>query len=331
MNEKQVIKLFQSITDIDERFIEEAAVSSAPLQKKPWLPWTVAACLCLLMAGTYLHWQTQRLLPSQLSPATVSQEDAVHKEEYLTISEDGSITIPLPRVELSSDTLADMVAFFIYQGRYYQKYEELLFDQSGLVGQYLGTAIGLIDEWTPKDGYVELAGSVTGDFYSVNGYDPAFMLCMKESDDSLAIYICNNGITLHYGRELYEDRLHLKENYQAVQYESRASWYYGRQDVHTLAEPENDAVVAFLDALNQAAFLPDSAICFQDAETPLYDFSAESEFWHVYFQMTDGTCVQLRLHEGGYVRFEGILDVCVRVPADIFEDFCDLLVSDSQS
>ena len=74
-------------------------------------------------------------------------------------------------VSLSANENAAMLAFFIYQGRCYVQYEWIDHGDA-LVGEYLGTATGLIDEWTPQEGYVDLAGSVQGDFYAVNGYDP---------------------------------------------------------------------------------------------------------------------------------------------------------------
>ena len=102
---------------------------------------------------------------------------------------------------------------------------EWLEDNGAIAGEPLGTATGLIDEWTPKDGYVELAGSVSGEFYTVNGFDPSFMLCMKHDDRRISTYICNSGITLKYGSDLYEDRLHLSKNNISAEYESRESWY----------------------------------------------------------------------------------------------------------
>ena len=65
-------------------------------------------------------------------------------------------------------------------------------DSSKIVGEYLGTATGLIDEWTPRDGYVELAGSVEGDFYSVKGYEPSFLLCMQK-EGTVSLYVREGG------------------------------------------------------------------------------------------------------------------------------------------
>ena len=81
------------------------------------------------------------------------------------------MTIPPLEVSLSSELAADMIGFFIYEGRCYVQYNHID-NGTDLIGEYLGTATGLIDEWTPKEGYVDFAGSVRGDFYSVKGYDP---------------------------------------------------------------------------------------------------------------------------------------------------------------
>ena len=70
------------------------------------------------------------------------------------------VTIAPLRVDLYDhpDAEVDMEALFIYDGRCYVQYGSLA-DASHLAGDYLGTATGLIDEWTEKDGYVDLAGA----------------------------------------------------------------------------------------------------------------------------------------------------------------------------
>ena len=131
---------------------------------------------------------------------------------------DKGVTIPKLEVSLSAESSADMLGFFIYQGNCYVHYD-WIYDDVDIIGKHLGAATGLIDEWTPRDGYVEFAGSVKGDFYEVKGYDPSFMLCMKHTDGSISLYVCDTGITLKYGSELYTDRLDLAGNYTSVQYE----------------------------------------------------------------------------------------------------------------
>ena len=336
MNEARAIRLFHAITQISDTLIEEASgealiektqgtpdgnipkkKASAPKKLPPWA--AAAACLCLLLAA--LSWQSLRTA----GDGRPGPEPSLAQESAQAANE--GVTIPPMQPSLNAGALADMIRFFIYQGRCYAAYGEPVAGRPELRGDYLGTATGLIDEWTPADGYVELAGSVKGDFYALNGYDPAFLLCMDEGG-ALRLYACNNGITLVKGSELYEERLHLAENYESVQYENRASWFYGLGDIRTLADPQNDALREFLKALNQAVFQPDQDICFQGGEVRLYETVSDSELGHLFFQMKDGTCVELRIHEGGYVRFEGILNACLRVPADVFASLCDWLEAD---
>ena len=66
---------------------------------------------------------------------------------------------------------------FCWSSLYYENFSEA----EGIVGEHLGTVTGMIDEWTPEEGYVDFAGSICGDFYSVKGYDPEFMLCISDS------------------------------------------------------------------------------------------------------------------------------------------------------
>lgn len=276
--------------------------------------WAVAAaCLCIMVAGAaFLH--------TNPSPARTEGTG-------ITISENG-VTIPPINVTLSSNggEAFDMIPFFIYQERCYVGYENFQ-EPVNFVGRYRGTAIGLIDEWTPKDGYVEFAGSVRGDFYEVKGYDPSFMLCLKNVDATFTTYICNNGITLKYGSELYEDRLHLSDNFKSIQYESRASWYYSKNELYQM-NGGNDIVVDFIDALNSARFVPWESVSLGQGNT---DNISDIELYHLYFGMKDGTTVHLRLRKDGYVLFQGILDICVQLPGERYDALLKLLDSHTNS
>ncbi len=256
-----------------------------------------AACLCLIVFGTVL-WQ------KAAKPALTNGDAGLSG---------GGVTIPKREVSLSADGEADMIGFFIYHGSCYVQYEWM--DSADIVGEYLGTATGLIDEWTPKDGYVELAGSVRGDFFAAKGYDPAFMLCMKDASGAVSTYICNSGITLRAGSELYEDRLHLSDRYVAVQYESRQSWYYSMNEVYQIDEAGPE-ITGFIEQLDKAGFMLWKSVPAKEGltDSSIYD----TEIFHVYFKMDDGTTVRLRLYENGYVRFQGLLDVCVQVPEECF-------------
>ena len=304
MKEKRE-KLYDSLTNVREDFVEEA--QAAPSAKRhAWVRWcALAACLCLVVVGTVVWkpWSQGENKPAS-PPASAAQTAK-------------GITIPKAEVTLSQTdgVEADMLAFFIYQGRCYLQYDRLDHG-SDLVGEKVGTATGLIDEWTPKEGYVELAGSVSGDFYTVRGFDPAFMLCMKEEGDAVQLFVCNNGITLYQGSELFEDRLGLSDGLKAVTYEDEDSWYDGKEDIHTLHDL--DAVKTLIAAMDKAQFqLSDQADLYEEKK----DGGLSKELYHVYCKLDNGVTVTLRLFQGGYVTFTGLPDACVQVPEATFDAF----------
>lgn len=304
MKEKRE-KLYDSLTNVREDFVEEAQAATSA--KRPaWVRWcALAACLCLLVAGTVVWkpWSQGGSKPA--GPPTSAAQTAK------------GITIPKAEVALSQTegVAADMLAFFIYQGRCYLQYD-WIDHGSDLVGEKVGTATGLIDEWTPAEGYVELAGSVSGDFYTVRGFAPAFLLCMKEEGNAVQLFVCNNGITLYRGSELFEDRLGLSDGLKAVTYEDEDSWYDGEEDIHILHNL--DAVKTLIAAMDEAAFqLSDQADLYEEKK----DGGLSKELYHVYCKLDNGVTVTLRLFQGGYVTFTGLPDACVQVPEATFDAF----------
>lgn len=297
-------RLLDALGKMDEDLIAEAAPGKKPPKKAKtavWVKWgALAACLCLVVAGgiwKLLTLPTKGELPS----------------EY-TVSEKG-ISIPALEVSLAKETAAmsDMIGFFIYEGRCYVYYENFS-EAEAVVGEYLGTVTGMIDEWTPEEGYVDLAGSIQGDFYSVKGYDPEFMLCTKAGNGIVSMYICNNGITLKYGKELYEDRLHLSGNIVGVQYESRDSWFYSKEEVYEL-DKEEAYIREFIEKLDAGEFL----LCRDVIEQEGWEHIVDAEIYHMSFLMEDGTKIHLRLHENGYVRFQGLTELCVKIPTETYD------------
>ncbi len=288
-------RLLEAIGEIDDALIEGARDTASAKTKAPvWVRWgSLAACLCLVVVGILLFRELQT-------------GDRVRS--YYTVDKNG-VTIPQREFSLAADPMTDMIGFFIYGGRTYVAYQWIP-DAGALVGAYLGTATGMIDEWTREDGYVECAGSVMGDFHLVNGYDPSFLICMP-SGAGATVYICDSGITLKYGAELYEDRLHLSENAAAVRFETAESWYYGRKEQYDLSMEQLTAI-GFSDALNEALFVP-------------WDEIAAEELYHMYMETRDGLTIHLRLYEDGYVRFSGLYDVCVQLPRTTFDTLRELL------
>lgn len=302
-------RILNALGNVDDSYIEEAAPGKSRKARYGWVKWvSAAACLCIVLMGVLVFRGEE-------------QSAAVSNGSGITVSEEG-VYIPPTKVILSKsdDAVHDMIGFFIYQGRCYVQYT-WVYEEADFVGEYLGTAAGLIDEWTPAEGYVELAGSVSGDFYSVKGFDPEFMLCMVR-DDAVELYINDNDLTLKTGADLFENRLHLSENYTNVTYETRESWFYSKDEVSTINEENVEIIEDFITAIDEAPFMRTEDIPLSEGQNNIYD---DLEIYHVYFETESGIPIDLRLYEGGYVRFEGIIGACVKADEEHFEEFVNIL------
>lgn len=296
MREKQ---LLHALGEVNEQYIEEAAPGRPAKKQRSWVKWVaVVACLCLGIFGAGL------LAKHYLVPP--------NPQGGITVSKDG-VTIP-PVEWKPSEGVADMMGLFVYQGRVYREYEWLDEDVD-FVGEYLGTVNGTIDEWTKQDDYVEWAGTVSGDVYTVEGMNPNFMLCMKWEDGSVQTYINNNGLILKTGADLFETRLNLTGNYEEVKCQTASDWFRGEKNDILLGEAYDGVVAEFVSALNEAPFMRIADIPLAEGQDSVYD----REQYHVFFRMNNGITVHLRLMEGGYVWFQGLQGVCVQVEDAAFE------------
>lgn len=268
--------------------------------------------------------ETRAYLCIKLSEGTINDID---KNVISELSEMGWISAAASGVTIEkrkidppkANVVADMIAFFIYNNRSYVSYETID-DAQPLIGEYLGRASGSIDEWSDEDDYVNFSGSVSGDIYTVNGMDKEFMLCINYGDGSITTYINDNDITLTYGSELFSDRLHLKDNYTVVKYQTRDNWYYDKSEP---IEIENyDIITRFVEALDNAPFMYLSDIPLSDSATDVY---SDKEIYHLFFEMKNGMTVHLRVFSGGYVSFSVINNICVKIDTAIFEELINNL------
>lgn len=264
-------------------------------KKTLWLKWTaLALCLCLAIAGC--------------SPVK-------------------GVTIPPFELSLSAPAMAmvETVGYFTYEGRYYIQYDQL--HDTEHMGEYLGTVPGLLQEWTPEDGLVDFAGRPYGDVYTVEGYDPSFILCKQEVPGApVFIYINNNGITLTYGSELFEDRLHLSRDLLSAQYESPESRFTEKGEPYEI-NTDNKVLRDLLSELNSAPFLLSDSVPLPEGVTYL----RASQLYWLYFQTKTGMPIQLTLHENGYICFDGTDMVCQKLSDETYRALLDLMNNHTDS
>lgn len=297
--------LAEAMDQVSDRHIQDAIDYQKKKHRILRRGWAiVAACLCVVICGAVV-WQHTGNAPAQKDPPEAAKK---------------GVTIPPMKVFLSDPEgiAADMVAFIIYEGRCYVEIQQEIED--ALVGEHLGTSTGKIDEWTPKEGYVDLAGSVAGDFYAVKGYDPEFMVCMSGYAGRMMLLVNNNGITLNKGTELFENKLHLEGNFDKVRYQSGYDYYNDNGNMRSFGESYEQALVEFVKALNQGKFMLTDDIPLKEGQSDVY---GSLETCHLYFQKEDGMVVHLQCFEGGYVQYAGVPDVCIKIDQKVFDAVYD--------
>lgn len=223
---------------------------------------------------------------------------------------DGIYIPPDPMPEAPDPGVAvDMVGFFIYNGRLYTQTGQ--YAAISLRDGYVCTVTGDIDEWSGADEYVEGASSVAGDVYAVKGYDTSFRLCMDGPDGLIEFYECLSGLALQSGQDLFGDLLRI-ENYVGAYYVLDADW---ENDIDARHELDPGSLDVFISLL---------------LVSPMQDWGRDSENGdifghgfaeaHLYFTLSDGTTVPLRLFENGCVMYDGsAARVCAYMPGAIFD------------
>lgn len=313
---------------VEERYIEEAAEGMDAATREPgvlhpvtgrsrvsgWKKWTaLAACFCLIVAGGGKLWwdSLSRDLPLD---GEIKLPDG--SEEY---HGDG-IWIPYMELpETDEGIMADMIACVVYKGGIYAHFTDGYYDEDaetvrGLLGEKLGTAKGNLDEWSTQDAYTEeFAGSICGDVYAVKGYDTSFRIAVA-GDDYVLFLERLNGIVVDTGADIFEERLHLAENWKSVAYLDHETWNHGERPVEPEpVELQGDVWDAFLTEINagklENLWHKNPAEMEEASGRNIYDRIV----LHLYVTMQDGTVNQLRISEDGYVLYEGLLWYGVKI------------------
>ena len=152
---------------IDDELLEDVNMlrSGNPLKRsRIWMRYvSAAACVCIILGGMLF---VSRFYNMKSYPESDGADNEMMAEGADGLSGSGDtgalgVTIPKTEISIEPNSTADLLAFFIYDGRLYVQYE-WIYDHPELAGEYVGTATGNIDCFTPKKEYVDFAGSVSG-------------------------------------------------------------------------------------------------------------------------------------------------------------------------
>lgn len=309
--------LFKGLGKIDEDLIEGAANAKNKKFKKPLSKLVIASCLCFVVLSILIMKPDIEDIPKQ---------SQVSKTESPNIVKDkNSILVPKITLPESDNTIsADMIGLIVYKGNIYtqgESYEgEEVASLKAMVGKRLGYAMGNIDEWSEQSEYgTEFAATVEGSVYEVIGYSPDFRICIKESYiteegktiEYISFYENLNGIELAKGKDLFEDRLQLFDNWDKVKYVTHDNWDnsssvdYVYKDLINISKEDIDY---FLEELSTSQFV-------DMLGSDIYDKPNH----HIYFYLKDNIRVELRLFEGGYVGYQPLGWYFVKMPGEIFD------------
>ena len=290
------------LDNIDPALVERAVQTEQRLPRtkpRPWLKWASAAACLLLCVGALFA-----VAPWTREPTPVGE----------------GVTIPMAEVYLATpkDGQFDMAGLFIYNGKVYRQFDWV--QNTKLAGRYVCTVTGLIDEWTPQDGYVELAGTITGDMHAVKGYDPSYLLC-EVFDDEIILYLNNSGLTLYNGEDWYGDVFRLRGNVKRVTCKTQPAYSNSVDKEGEFGKEHRQLLSRLIDALYEAPFLYSEDAPLENKESGMN----VNLLYRMKVELDDGVTLSLRLHRDGYVVCEGIGSVCVKLDETIYEELISAL------
>lgn len=288
-------------------------------KKRRWIPWAAAACLLLAVGVATMRGRpeviTEPIPETHTLPAPVNSETGVWIPP-----------IELPKPEEAA--MADMIACVVVDGNLYTQgetcYDEDAARVEPLLGEKLGDATGTIDCFSDDSEYEKpFASTLAGEVYTVQGYDADFRVAVRnvDSEGRLSVWFLDhlNGIYLNTGADLFETRLHLRDRISSIQWQAHSDWDWNRGGIQD-AELSEESWSAFLDAVDTGEFVnawqPDEPFYEGRPNSSIYDTPNQT---HLFLMMADGSRVELRLIEGGYVGYAPLGWYFVRIPGEAFD------------
>lgn len=295
-------KLQDAIGEIRDDYIADADIKVIG-KRNTAIRWgALAACVCLAVVGV-LKLNDRSDIPQG---STDTDTKAVYTDKVVLPDTDGNVQV-------------DMIGCLVYKGHVYTQSTDFSDNASAvkhLIGDYIGEAKGTLDEWSTQDEYAtELASTYTGSVYTVKGYSEDFRLCIcVKSDDGEWIQFLDNfdGIGLSTGKDLFEDRLHIKGNIKQATFLTHEDWNNADLNYQALDKITAEQLDEFVEQLCKSPF---ERIDYEKAPE-FYEAEVQG---HLYLDMNDGTRVELRLIDGGYVGCQELGWFFVKMPGAVFD------------
>jgi len=333
----------RNISNVDNDLIVEAEASMETKKKRlRWTRWfSIAACFFLVALIGVSEWRTGLFNHEN---SKTQDKTMNHKDGYVEKDSDSNDSVVSNNTDSTSDAQTeyriytdsidlpknisngvemDMIGCLVYKGKVYTQTTSYYNSNPNfnlvekLVGVYVGEAKGTLNEWSTQSDYAtELASTYSGSVYKVKGYSEDFRLCiyMKAGDESWIDFLDNyDAIGLNTGEDLFEKRMHITDNIESVSYLTHYDWNEG--DVSNCKELTSITMEQFENFLNELDHSPFERI--DDTKNPnFYDTEPQG---HLYLNMRDGTCVEMRLIEGGYVGCQNLGWIYVKMPGELFD------------
>ena len=282
--------------------------------------------LCLVAILGVGIWQSDILgqpdavLSGDVPSQSESSDGDTLEDMSLSSPEYAVYTDPVNLPENTSGVAVDMIGCLVYKGKVYTQsadfYQYDAVTAQQLVGEYVGEAKGTLDCWSSQEDWAtEFASTYSGPVYKVKGYSEEFRLCIyvnQGQEEWLQILDNYDGIGLNSGADLFEERLHITGNVESVTYRTHDDWEKQNSEKPLTGVPE-EVMNEFFRELCSSPF-----VRIDPESDPGFYENAKTQ-GHLYLNMKDGTVVELRLIDGGYVGYERLGWIFVKMPGELFD------------
>ena len=312
--------IFEAFGAVDDALIEQAL----PKEKSRAPRWLApAAAACLLGAIAVSVMAANGVFGSRGKDTDAMDQPAHTAEAVIETANPTAKPTSKPREETSAPEMdVEWIPFFVHDGCMYQGYQLLPYT-AGCIGEYLGDSVFAAEYNKAIKDYAELTGSASGPVYTVKGVDPEIMLCMREQNGAIHLYVNGDKHDFADGGALYEGLLHISECTAGVKYIPYEAFLGSREEYYLLRPGHEAQAEEFIALLNEGEF---TSVAY-DAEL------AGQKADGILFTREDGFVIHLIAYKNGLIRLmdhdNGVTHYAVKVDPEKLAAFLELLHEES--